>query len=147
MSRNGVIGSQGKIPWHLPEDFRWFKRTTMGHVVVMGRKTYESMGRPLPGRENVVLTRGAAIPGVHTIGDLSELSKLGEGKEVFVIGGSQLYEQLLPRCNELYLTLVDREVDGDAYFPPFHHLFEKQETLLTFPEFSVMRYTRRPAAS
>lgn len=143
MATNRVIGTEGRIPWHLPEDFRWFKRTTLGHAVLMGRKTYESLGKPLPGRENIVLTRGGKISGVRTIHDISELPKPQPGQEIFVIGGAQIYELLLPKCDELLLSLVDREVRGDAFFPPFEHLFDRKETLLTFPEFSVVRYARK----
>lgn len=138
MSLNRVIGRAGKIPWHLPEDFRWFKRTTLGHAVVMGRKTYESLGKPLPGRENIVVTRGAPIPGVTTI---HSPEAVPEG-EVFVIGGAEIYSLLLPQCSDLYLTVVQREIEGDAFFPEFESMFEFAGIALTTPDFEVRHYRR-----
>src|SRR4051794_12081136 len=106
MSLNRVIGQGNKIPWHLPEDFKWFKRMTTGQVVVMGRKTFESIGKPLPNRETIVLSRSHfAYPGVRTISNLSELGLEHEAREVFICGGAQIYEQALPMCSDLYLTL------------------------------------------
>src|SRR5271163_4017323 len=125
MSLNRVIGREGQIPWHLPEDFRWFKRMTSGHVVLMGRKTFESLGKPLPNRVNIVLTRGGDIPGVTTIADLRSFHpEAFAPREVFVIGGAEIYAQLLPLCTDLYLSVVQREVDGDAFFPRFEDEFE-----------------------
>ncbi len=102
MSENRVIGAGGKIPWHVSEDMKFFKRTTLGHVVLMGRKTYESMGKPLPGRENWVVSRSGEIPGVRMIRDLGEITEPTDGRKLFVIGGSQIYEQLLPRCSRSF---------------------------------------------
>src|SRR5215510_3486192 len=110
MSLNRVIGAGDKIPWHLPEDFKWFKKMTTGQVIVMGRKTYESIGRPLPNRLTVVLSRSAKpIPGVQVLSDFSELGAASggwNGKEIFICGGAQIYEQALPLCSDIYLTLV-----------------------------------------
>lgn len=143
MSLNRVIGNGNEIPWHLPEDFKWFKQTTMGHVLVMGRKTYESIGRPLPGRETVVLSRsGFADERVKTIASIDEL-KVGEEREVFICGGGQIYEQLLSRCDELFLTLVKREVEGDAFFPAFEDEFELAGTIASEDEFEIRRYRRQ----
>src|SRR5258706_10312894 len=109
MSLNRVIGSGGRIPWHIPDDFKWFKQITMGHVLAMGRKTFESIGRPLPGRETVVLSRSEfSHPGVRTIRDLQEAGFPNESRTIFICGGAQIYEQYLPLCSELYLTLVKR---------------------------------------
>ena len=120
MSENRVIGAGNKIPWHLPEDFRWFKERTTGQVIVMGRKTFESIGRALPNRETVVLSRaGFAHPGVRTVGSLAEIDPAREAREVFICGGAQIYEQALPLCSDLFLTVVQREVEGDAFFPKF----------------------------
>ena len=117
MSLNRVIGDGNKIPWHLPEDFKWFKQTTTGHVLVMGRKTFGSIGRPLPNRETMVLSRSDfQHPGVKTIRSLEELPPLVGQRQVFICGGAQIYEQLLPQCAELLLTLVQREVQGDTFF-------------------------------
>lgn len=144
MSLNRVIGYGGRIPWHLPEDFRWFKRTTTGHVLVMGRKTFESIGKPLPNRETLVLSRGGfAHPGVRVIGDLSEALTLAGDRQVFVCGGAQVYAQALPFCSDLYLTLVKRHVEGDAFFPPFEDRFELVAELQDCAEFSI-RHFRNP---
>jgi dihydrofolate reductase len=142
MSENRVIGADGKIPWHLSEDLKFFKRTTLGHVVVMGRKTYESIGKPLPGRENWVVSRSADFPGVRMIRDLAEIHEPADGRELFLIGGTELYVALLPRCAELYVTLVKRVVEGDAFFPPFEGEFAEAEVLLETPEVLRRRYVR-----
>jgi dihydrofolate reductase len=141
MSLNRVIGSQGRIPWHLPDDLRFFKRTTLGHVVLMGRKTYESLGKPLPGRENWVVS-SRFIPGVRVIRDLAEIAEPGGNRELFLIGGAQLYAELLPRCSELFLTLVRREVAGDAFFPPFENAFGLEEVIFDSAEMEIRRYGR-----
>src|SRR3990172_7027461 len=128
MSLNRVIGVGNKIPWHLPEDFKWFKKITTGHVIVMGRKTFESIGQPLPNRETVVLSRSQfSTPGVKTIHSLEALPALSDGREIFICGGAQIYAQALPLCSDLYLTLVKRTVEGDAFFPSFEDQFELAE--------------------
>src|SRR6185503_12108025 len=124
MALNRVIGNGNKIPWHLPEDFKWFKKMTTGQVIVMGRKTYESIGRPLPNRTTIVLARSNfSAPGVQVIRDLGEIDPHKETRDIFICGGAQVYEQALPLCSDLYLTLVKREVQGDAFFPRFEHRF------------------------
>ena len=144
MSLNRVIGAGNKIPWHLPEDFNWFKQLTTGNVIVMGRKTFESIGRPLPNRETIVLSRSpVSHPGVRTVCDLEELQSLAGERQVFVCGGAQIYAQVLPRCSDLYLTLVKREVEGDTFFPPFEDRFELIEELRDTPEFRILRYHNR----
>jgi dihydrofolate reductase len=144
MSENRVIGQGNKIPWHLPEDFKWFKRMTTGHVIVMGRKTFESIGKPLPNRETIVLSRGAfQYPGVRTISNLDQIDLAAETREVFICGGAQVYAQALPLCSDLYLTLVKRVVDGDAFFPPFEEQFELAEQIVDGPEFKILRYQNR----
>lgn len=141
MALNRVIGSNGRIPWHLPEDFRWFKEQTQGHVVLMGRKTYESLGRPLPNRVNVVVTRAGEIPGVVTIHDLAGFDPQPFApREVWVIGGADIYRQMLPRCTDLYLSVVSRPVDGDALFPEFESAFEFIGVPLHTPDFEVRHY-------
>jgi len=144
MSLNRVIGAGGKIPWHIPEDFRWFKKMTTGNIVVMGRKTYESIGRALPNRFTILISKSQkAIPGLHCISSLGELdaaaNALGAG-EVFICGGAQLYEQALPFCSNLYLTIVKRVVAGDVFFPPFEHRFKLIGELLDQPEFKICHY-------
>ena len=119
-ARNGVIGAKGGLPWHLPEDLAFFKRTTMGHPIVMGRKTWESIGRPLPGRRGVVVTRDRrySAPGAETVHSLDEaIERCRDAEEIFVIGGAQLYAEALPRADRLYLTRVQVVADGDARFP------------------------------
>ena len=120
MDRNRVIGKDGGLPWHLPEDLKHFKAVTMGKPVIMGRKTHESIGRPLPGRLNIVLTGDAAYSAegcsvAHSAGEA--LAAAGDVEEVMVIGGAAVYAEWLPRAARLYLTLIDAEAAGDAYFP------------------------------
>jgi dihydrofolate reductase len=144
MSLNRVIGAGNQIPWHLPEDFKWFKQMTTGHVVVMGRKTFESIGQPLPGRETMVLSRlQFSHPGVKTIRNLDELSALAGAREIFICGGAQVYAQTLPLCSDLYLTLVKREIEGDAFFPPFEDQFEPAEEIRDTAEFKILHYRNR----
>jgi len=143
MSLNRVIGNGGKIPWHLPEDFKWFKQITMGHVLMMGRKTFQSIGRPLPGRETIVLSQtGFSYAGVRTIAHLNELRLENDSRTIFICGGAQIYQQYLPLCAELYLTLVKRTVDGDAFFPAFEDKFALAEEIFDGPEFAIRRYRR-----
>jgi dihydrofolate reductase len=120
---NRVIGDHGRIPWHLPEDFAHFKATTMGGVLVMGRATYDSIGRPLPGRSTIVVTRNPAwsADGVlvaHSLDDALALAAEQPG-ETYVVGGTQVYAQALPLATHQVLTEVHRTVDGDAYYPEF----------------------------
>jgi len=122
MARNRVIGAGNRIPWHLPDELKLFKRLTMGHHIVMGRRTYESIGRLLPGRTTVIVTRrrGYTVPGaivVHSIGDA--LAAAANDEEVFVIGGAELFCATLPIANRLYLTTVDAEPPGDTFMPEF----------------------------
>ena len=120
VGRNGVIGAGNAMPWHLPEDFAYFKRTTMGHPMVMGRRTFDSIGRPLPGRRSIVVTRqeGWSHPGVEVAGSLEEaLSLAGPADEVFVVGGGEVYRQAMPWAQRLLVTEVDAEPEGDVTFP------------------------------
>jgi len=144
MSLNRVIGCGNQIPWHLPEDFAWFKRKTMGGVLLMGRKTFESIGRPLPGRETIVLTRsGWTNPAVKTASSPDSLPLAADdSRELFVCGGAEIYTSMLPRCTDLFLTVVKREVAGDAFFPEFEPLFDLKDIVLEQPEFEVRHYVR-----
>ena len=121
MASNRVIGDRGDIPWKIPGEQKMFKEITMGHTVIMGRKTYESIGRPLPGRTNVVITRqsGYQADGCIVVHDLSSaLQSCPDGeKEAFICGGGQLYHEAMPETDRVYLTLLSREVQGDTYFP------------------------------
>lgn len=122
MARNRVIGAGSKLPWHLSEDLKRFKKLTMGHPVVMGRKTFESIGKPLSGRDNLVLTRQRAFhPNGVTVAHSFEeiLSICGRSSEAFVIGGAEIFRMALPYANRLYLTQIDQDFKGDAYFPEF----------------------------
>ena len=143
MADNRVIGNKGQIPWHLPEDFKWFKRTTMGHILVMGRKTHESIGRPLPGRKTIVLSRTQQeIPGVQVVTDIYDLKKLATDKTIWIAGGSEIYRQMLPECSELFMTRVHRNVEGDTFFPEFEDRFYLVEKVLEQPEFTVERWLK-----
>lgn len=180
MSLNRVIGADGKIPWHLPEDFRWFRQMTMGNVIVMGRKTFESLGHALPSRTNLVLTRHPQRLIRHhpeIFGQYHEwrggkhlkrsyqfhFSKLGEKSEteififnsldklnpaefpndIYICGGAQIYEEALPRCSDLYLTLVNREIAGDTFFPPFENKFKLAEQVRDMLEFKILHYRHK----
>lgn len=144
MAENRAIGRDNRIPWHLPEDFRWFKQTTLGGTLVMGRRTFESIGRPLPGRRTVVLSRGPfAFPEVLVIHSLEDLGALPSHGRIFICGGVQIYEQALPDCADLFLTRVKRTVVGDAFFPPFEHLFDRRAILRDAPEFTIEHWVRR----
>lgn len=152
MAENRVIGRGGRLPWHLPRDLQHFKRLTVDHTVIMGRKTFEEIRRPLSNRRNVVISRNPAFrpTGATVVPNLDEALALGatEG-EVFVIGGAEIYRLALPRADRLYLTVVHGQVEGDTYFPPFdtaawaldeeehHPADEKHPFALTF-----RRYTR-----
>jgi dihydrofolate reductase len=127
MGKNRVIGRDNTLPWHLPEDLKYFRSMTWGKPIVMGRKTFDSLGRPLPGRTNIVITNkaGLQIPGasVYTSIDAALLQASRQAvldgvEEVMVIGGETLYRQMLDRADRLYLTLVEAEPEGDAWFPP-----------------------------
>ena len=144
MSENRVIGHGSQIPWHLPEDFKWFKKMTTGQVIVMGRKTFESIGKPLPNRTTIVLSRSQfSHPGVQTVSDLSLIDAANETRDVFICGGAQVYAQTLPLCSDLYLTLVKRVVEGDVFFPPFEDRFELAEEILDCPDFKILHYRNR----
>ena len=143
MSLNRVIGDGNTIPWHLPEDFQWFKETTMRHVLAMGRKTFESIGRPLPGRETVVLTRNpGSVSGVQTLGSIEALGQAEAfaDRTIFICGGAEIYSQALGQCSDLFLTQVKREVEGDAFFPEFESRFDSGEILRETPNFDIIHY-------
>ena len=142
MSRNRVIGAEGRIPWHISEDLKFFKRTTLGHIIVMGRKTYDSLGKPLPGRENWVVSREAEIPSVRVLRSFDAVEEPSDGRRLYLIGGAQLYAALLPRCAELLLTRVDREVEGDTFFPDFENQFDAGEVLENGPGYEIYRHLR-----
>lgn len=122
MAENYTIGVENHLPWHLPADMKHFKEITSGHPVIMGRKTYASIGRPLPNRTNIVITRDEAFkaPGcivTNTIGDAISIAEQHTDDEAFVIGGAEIYQQMWTKIQRLYLTIIHHEFDGDAYFP------------------------------
>jgi len=122
MDCNRLIGVNNQLPWHLPADFAFFKSVTMGKPIVMGRKTFESIGKPLPGRTNVVLSRNPDLhyENVECVTSFDEaLDKVDDAAEVMIIGGSAIYEMLLPKVNRMYITYVEGEFSGDAWFPAF----------------------------
>ena len=147
MSLNRVIGRNNTIPWHIPADFKWFKELTMGHILVMGRKTFESIGNALPGRTIFVLTRQKIQ--VHSATPIASLAELGQHlskeypRKIFICGGAQVYEQTLGLCTDLYLTVVKRVVHGDASMPPFEHLFPFVEELRNEDEFKILHYSTK----
>ena len=128
-AQNRVIGRNNALPWYLPNDLKYFKKVTLGKPIIMGRKTYESIGRPLPGRPNIVISRQQdyAPEGISVVPNLEEAISLAEslveingGDEVMVIGGAQIYALALPQADRLYITQVHAEVEGDAHFPEFN---------------------------
>jgi dihydrofolate reductase len=141
IGRNRAIGKDNRLPWRIPEDFAFFKATTLGHVLVMGRKTYASIGRPLPGRHTVVLSRsGFAAPGVTVIRNWEELRDVEPDRTLFLAGGAQLYAEALPWCAELLLTHVDREPEADAFFPDWTKEFDSGEVLRQGHDFAIRRH-------
>jgi dihydrofolate reductase len=148
MASNRVIGRNGTLPWHYPEDLKFFKRTTLGHPILMGRATFESIGRALPGRQNIVLS--STLPptqGITLIRSLADLPAVcPDAEKIFVIGGARLFKELLPHCAELYLTYIDEAHEGDVYLPPFETLFEPAEVLHSSPPLEFRRYPRKTTA-
>lgn len=146
IGRKRVIGKDGVLPWHIPQDLKRFKQLTTGHTVLMGRRTFESLGKPLPRRRNVVVT-SRPIPGVETFHSVNAaLQVLAEEEKVFVIGGARLYGRLLHEADELYLTFVHLDVDGDSYFPEYeeviqHHFREVHRE--EHGDFTFVDYQRR----
>lgn len=121
VGQNQVIGKDNRLPWHLPADLKHFKNVTMGRPILMGRKTYESIGKPLPGRCNVIITSDETYqaPGCVIANSISmALTSVSYSEEVFVIGGAGLFQQMLPQIERLYLTIIHHQFDGDTFFPP-----------------------------
>ncbi len=180
MSENRVIGHGNKIPWHLPEDFKWFKKMTTGNTAVIGRKTFEGLPKALPNRKKLILTRhprslinkhpevfgqykewrgGAHLKRAYQLhftkldGDpnddiwifdsLESIQPEEFSNDVFICGGAQIYEQALPRCSDLYLTVVKRVVEGDAVFPSFEDRFTLHAEIFDGPDFRILHYRHR----
>lgn len=147
MAANRVIGSNGRMPWHLPDDLRWFKRITLDHPIIMGRTTWESLGRPLPRRLNIVVSRSLApaeAVGATIARSPEEAVEIAarESDTAFVIGGAEIYRQLLDRCDELYLTCLREAFPGDTEFPPLEDTFDGFEVVAESPDFEIRRYHR-----
>lgn len=146
MTPSRVIGREGGLPWHLPADLAFFKRTTKGHAVVMGRRTWDSIGRPLPNRRNIVLTRdpewradGAEV--IHSPVELALLPGIATAR-VFIIGGAEIYAAFLDSLDELIVSHVREDHPGDTWFPPFEDRFPVVTTLEEYPDFVVKRWSR-----
>lgn len=141
-----VIGKGGQLPWHISEDLKRFRRLTTGHCVLMGRKTYEAIGKPLANRRNVVVTTHK-IPGVETYDSLEKaFAALFDVEDVFVIGGGQIYAQTLDKASRLYLTIVQHDVEGDTFFPPYEELVSSSFILINeepHEEFVFRDYERK----
>ncbi len=123
MDSNRLIGKDNGLPWHLPADLAFFKKLTTGNTILMGRKTFDSIGRPLPNRRNIIITRNAEIEitGCEVVNSIEEALSLAQGEtEVMVIGGAKLYQQILPIADRLYITQIEGEFDGDIYFPSYN---------------------------
>ena len=150
MTPERVIGRAGTLPWHLPEDLAFFKRTTSGHPIVMGRKTYESIGRPLPNRRNIVLTRDVswAAEGVEVIHRPEDLKKLPSlAGRVFIIGGAEIYAAFLDDLDDLLVSHIFENHAGDTWLPVFENRFPLAEVVETHTTFEVQRHFRAPAAT
>lgn len=128
MAENRIIGKDNQMPWHLPADFGWFKKCTLGKPVVMGRKTYDSIGRPLPGRQNIVISRDESleIEGVSTVTSIeAALDLVSSEPEVMIIGGGAIYQACLPKADRLYVTYIDAQIEGDTQFPQWDESFKE----------------------
>lgn len=144
MSENRVIGNKGAIPWHIPEDFKWVKHCTQGQAIAMGRKTYESMGRPLPNRQNIVISRSVKeIPGCIVLSSLEALEHFKTDRDIWIFGGARIYALAMDRIHELYLTIVKGSYEGDTFFPPFEDQFSLDSVIRETPEFRILKYLHK----
>jgi len=144
VSQNGVIGKNGDLPWRIPGELKWFKKITMGHIMVMGRKTWDSLPGILPGRENWVLSSTLKEKsGIKIFSSFESALNEAGARTIFIIGGGQIYSSLLPQCNELYITEVQQVIEnGDAFFPSFEKDFIPTETLEENKEFIIKNWKR-----
>ncbi|MFI3264277.1 MAG: dihydrofolate reductase [Rikenellaceae bacterium] len=142
IANDNIIGNNNQLLWHITEDLKYFRKVTSGHAVIMGRKTYDSIGRPLPKRHNIVITRQSIdIEGCSVVHTLEEaLSLLNPEEESFIIGGAQIYELALPLADRLYLTRVGGEFQGDTYFPQWNPHEWQLETIETFERGEAFEY-------
>lgn len=144
MTPRRVIGRNNRLPWHYKEDLRWFRQLTTGHTVLMGRKTYDSIGKALPNRKNLVLTRqNLSLPDAVVLSSLEQAAKAtNELPDVFVIGGEHIYREALPFCSQIFLTRIKLEYEGDTYFPAFEEQFKCVETISETPDLIIERHVR-----
>lgn len=143
MAENRVIGNHNTIPWHLPEDFKWFKKTTMGQTLLMGRKTFDSIGRPLPGRQTIILSRNQlSIPNTQTVNTIESIESVATSDIIWIAGGAEIYQLMLPKCSDLYLTRVHQRPVGDTFFPEFENHFELATVIESNAEFSIEHWKK-----
>ncbi|MAI44148.1 MAG: dihydrofolate reductase [Puniceicoccaceae bacterium] len=143
MAENRVIGNHNTIPWHLPEDFKWFKKTTMGQTLLMGRKTFDSIGRPLPGRQTIILSRNQlSIPNTQTVNTIESIESVATCDTIWIAGGAEIYQLMLPKCSDLYLTRVHQRPVGDTFFPEFENHFELATVIESNAEFSIEHWKK-----
>ena len=149
VSENGVIADHGKLPWHLPEEYRWFKHKTIGGTLIMGRKTREAIGRALPRRTNLVLTRGRIeFPETICYASVEKLTaSLREDQTVWVVGGAEIYRIFLPRCTFLYLSRIKGTFSGNVYFPSFEDQFRLDQTINDSADFRIERWLNQTQAN
>lgn len=141
MAENRVIGIGDGLPWNIPEDFKWVKQCTLGQCIAMGRKTFETMGKPLPNRDNVVISRSVTeIPGCTVLPSLEALEDYQTDKEIWIFGGAQIYEQAMDRVHALYLTIVKGNFEGDAFFPKFEDQMRLEEVIREEADFKILKY-------
>lgn len=148
MAQNRTIGKDGKIPWHISQELKLFKKITIGHTLIMGRKTYESIGRPLPERKNIVVTRNANFQaeGCYIYTDLNQAIEEHKDERIFVIGGAQIFKQCLDLADEIYLTVVQKEFNGDVAFPAFNeenYCISEKTYFEDEPPFELIHYIRK----
>jgi len=147
MSENRAIACEGKMPWHLPLEYRWFKHKTLGSAIIMGRKTFEAIGKPLPGRTSHVLSRQPLqLPGATCFTKIDALiASLPQDKPAWVVGGAEIYRQLLPRCTFLYLSRIRKTTPGDVFFPDFETTYALNQVIHENDDFRVERWLRNGA--
>lgn len=143
MTPERVIGKDGGLPWHLPDDLKFFKKRTSGHPIVMGRKTFDSIGKPLPHRQNIVITRDPAwhhdgVESIHHPKELNEFALIDQ--QVYIIGGEEIYRFFLPIISDLIITHVPDSIEGDTYFPEYKEFFPKSELIWEQDDFVIRRH-------
>jgi len=146
MAKNRVIGKDNKLPWSIPDDLKNFKKLTTGNTIIMGRKTFESIGKPLPNRNNIVVSSTMQpLNGVQVCKNIQEALEKAKsiGKEIFIIGGAQIYEQTIPIADKMFISHVKKEHEGDAHFPNFEINEWQAEQKNDYPEFELVVYTRK----